>query len=227
MKSLEEIRFDNSYARLPPSFFARVAPTPLDRPRLASFNPDAAALIDLDPAEADDPDFARRLNGELPIPGAEPIAMLYAGHQFGSFVPQLGDGRAILLGEVVSDDGGRWDLHLKGAGPTPFSRGFDGRAVVRSTVREYLCGEAMHGLGIPTSRALCIVASDTPVRREVVERGALLVRMAPSHVRFGSFQVFAFRGESEHLRTLADYVIDRTFRSFPEPRTATRSFFMR
>src|SRR5687767_3805903 len=147
------------------------------------------------------------LTGAKPLPGSEPLAMLYAGHQFGAYVPQLGDGRAILLGEVRNGRGERWDLHLKGCGRTPYSRMGDGRAVLRSTIREYLCGEAMHGLGIPTTRALCIIGTDLRVQRETVEPGALLVRMAPSHVRFGSFEVFYYRGQHEHLRTLADYVI--------------------
>ncbi|HEX8424598.1 MAG TPA: YdiU family protein, partial [Pyrinomonadaceae bacterium] len=139
------------------------------------------------------------------------LAMLYAGHQFGSYVPQLGDGRAILLGEVRNARGAKWDLHLKGAGQTPYSRGFDGRAVLRSTVREYLCGEAMHALGIPSSRALCIVGSDEPVRRETIESAATLVRMSESHVRFGTFEVFYYRQQFERVRELADYCIVNHF----------------
>jgi uncharacterized protein YdiU (UPF0061 family) len=207
---LRNLPFDNTYARLGVPFGRRVEPTPLLRPRAVAWNPDAAALLDIDPAEADGQFWVQAFSGNAPLPGAEPTAMLYAGHQFGGWVPQLGDGRAILLGTVRGPDG-RWDLHLKGGGPTPFSRGFDGRAVLRSTIREYLCGEAMHGLGIPTTRALCIVGSDEPVRRERMETAATLVRMAPSHVRFGSFEVFAARGEIDHLRTLADYVIAEHF----------------
>jgi uncharacterized protein YdiU (UPF0061 family) len=141
----------------------------------------------------------------------EPLAMLYSGHQFGVYVPQLGDGRAILLGEATNEQGERWDLHLKGAGMTPFSRDGDGRAVLRSTIREYLCCAAMQGLGIPTTQALCLVGSDDKVYREQGETGAMLVRMAPSHVRFGTFEIFYYRKQHEHLRTLADYVIDRHF----------------
>jgi serine/tyrosine/threonine adenylyltransferase len=137
--------------------------------------------------------------------------MKYAGHQFGTYVPQLGDGRAILVGEVRNARGEKWDLHLKGSGPTAFSRRGDGRAVLRSTIREYLCSEAMHGLGIPTTRALCIVGTDLPVYRERQETGALLVRMAPSHVRFGSFEVFYHRGQHDEVRALADYVIEGHF----------------
>jgi hypothetical protein len=207
---LRNLTFDNTYARLGPAFARPVEPTPLLGPRAVAWNPDAAELLGIDAGAAEDPFWVEAFSGNAPLPGAEPVAMLYAGHQFGSWVPQLGDGRAILLGEVRAPSG-KWDLHLKGGGPTPFSRGFDGRAVLRSTIREYLGSEAMHGLGIPTTRALCIVGSDEPVRRETVETGATLVRLAPSHVRFGSFEVFAARGQHDHLRTLADHVISGHF----------------
>lgn len=210
MPDLRHLPFDNTYARLGPPFGRRVDPTPLLEPHAVAWNPDAAELLELDAGTGEDPFWVEAFSGNAPLPGAEPTAMLYAGHQFGSWVPQLGDGRAILLGEVRAPSG-RWDLHLKGAGITPFSRGFDGRAVLRSTIREYLCGEAMHGLGIPTTRALCIVGSREPVRRERVETAATLVRLAPSHVRFGSFQVLAARRAHEHLRTLAEYVIGEHF----------------
>ena len=163
------------------------------------------------PPRAPRPEFLRYASGAESIPGSDPVAMLYAGHQFGSFVPQLGDGRAILLGEVVNSRGDRWDLHLKGSGPTPFSRGFDGRSVLRSAIREYLCGEALHALGIPTTRALCVVGSSEPVRRETVETAASIIRMAPTHVRIGSFEVFASRGQVDYLRQLADYTIELHF----------------
>jgi uncharacterized protein YdiU (UPF0061 family) len=207
MRQLTDLQFDNTFARLPPAFYQVVEPTPLENPRLAAFNPAAARLLDLDPAAARDPDAAAYLSGAKRLPGSEPIALLYAGHQFGVWVPQLGDGRAILLGEVVNQRGERWDLHLKGAGRTRYSRMGDGRAVLRSTVREYLGSEAMHGLGIPTTRALSIVTSDEVVYRETPERGAALIRLAPTHVRFGNFQVFAARGEPERVRELAEYVI--------------------
>jgi len=205
--TLETLPFDNSYARLPSAFHARLAPTPLSEPYLVSFNESAARLLDLDPAQSLRPEFLAYFSGEKILPGAQPLAMLYAGHQFGHYVPQLGDGRAILLGEVLNARGERWDLHLKGAGETPFSRAGDGRAVLRSTIREYLCCEAMHGLGIPSTRALCIVGSDMEVYREQIERAATLVRMAPSHVRFGSFEIFFYRNQPAELKILADYVI--------------------
>jgi len=207
VSTLETLPFDNTYARLPGAFYTRLDPTPLDHPYLVAFNADAAALIDLDPREAQRPEFVEYLGGARPLPGSEPLAMLYSGHQFGHYVPQLGDGRAILLGEVRGPDGVAWDLHLKGAGQTPFSRDGDGRAVLRSVIREYLASEAMHGLGIPTTRALCILGSDEEIYRESIETGAMLLRLAPSHVRFGSFEVFYHREQHAHLARLADYVI--------------------
>src|SRR6476660_3249962 len=201
MHQLETLSFDNSYARLPQTFYAKLNPTPFDvSPYLVSFNPVAAELIDLDPAQAKRPEFAGVFGGSFLVPGMEPLAMLYSGHQFGVYVPQLGDGRAILLGEVRNERGEKWDLHLKGAGLTPFSREGDGRAVLRSTIREYLCGEALHGLGIPTTRALCVVGSDAPVQRERVETAAVLTRLAPSHVRFGTFELFFHIRKPELVR---------------------------
>jgi uncharacterized protein YdiU (UPF0061 family) len=217
--SLEALRFDNSYGRLPQSFYTRLSPTPLPEPYLVAFNPAAAGLIGLDPQEAGREAFADIFCGNRLLPGFDPLAAVYAGHQFGVFVPQLGDGRAILLGEAAGAQG-RWDLQLKGAGQTPYSRMGDGRAVLRSSIREYLCSEAMHALGIPTTRALAIVGSDQPVIRESVESAAVLTRMAPSHVRFGSFELFSSRRQHEHVRTLADYVIDRHYphlREAPQP----------
>ena len=211
MRKIEQLIFDNTFARLPDIFHSRLCPTPLPAPYLVSFNADAAALIGLDPAEAARADFAEYFIGNRLLPGSEPLAMLYAGHQFGHYVPQLGDGRAILLGEIKNSAGEHWDVQLKGAGTTPFSRNGDGRAVLRSSIREYLCSEAMHGLGIPTTRALCIVGSDEEVHRETIETAAVVTRLAPSHIRFGSFEVFYYRDQHESLAVLADYVIARHF----------------
>ena len=211
-------RFDNRFARLPPVFYRRIDPTPLAAPYLVSVCDDAAALLDLDPRETRSERFLNLLAGNLVPAGSEPLAMLYAGHQFGAFVPQLGDGRAILLGEIINQKRERWTLQLKGAGETPFSRTADGRAVLRSTIREYLCSEAMHALGIPTTRALGIAGADEPVYRETPETAAVLLRLAPSHVRFGSFEVFYARQQHEHLRQLADHVIEEHFpRHFGTP----------
>jgi len=211
MNTLEQLNFDNTFARLPEYFHTRLGPTPLPEPYLVSFNADAARLLDLSAEQAQRADFAEYFVGNRLLPGSEPLAMLYAGHQFGFYVPQLGDGRAILLGEVKNRSGESWDVQLKGAGQTPYSRNADGRAVLRSSIREYLCSEAMHGLGVPSTRALCIVGSDEEVYRESIETAAVVTRMAPSHVRFGSFQVFYYRKQHEHLATLADYVIVKHF----------------
>ncbi|MFM8552461.1 MAG: protein adenylyltransferase SelO [Nitrospiraceae bacterium] len=211
MRRLEDLTFDNTYTRLPEAFYRRVMPTPLPAPHLVSFNPAAAALIDLDPDEAKRDEFPRCFGGDLLPPGADPVAMMYYGHQFGVFAGQLGDGRAILLGEVRNEAGEKWDLHLKGSGQTPFSRDGDGRAVLRSTIREYLCGEAMQGLGIPTTRSLCIVAGEERVLRETIETGAMLLRMAPTHIRFGSFEAFFYRRQHDHVALLTDYVIGQFF----------------
>jgi len=225
-RQLETLSFANTYARLPEAFYSKLSPTPVsESPYLVSFNPAAAELIDLDPGQAKRPEFAGVFGGSLLVPGMEPLAMLYSGHQFGVYVPQLGDGRAILLGEVRNERGEKWDLHLKGAGLTPFSREGDGRAVLRSTIREYLCSEAMHGLGIPTTRALCLVGSDHKVYREQIETGAMLVRMAPSHVRFGTFEVFYYRKQHEQLKILADYVIANHFSHLVDGQDKYTRFF--
>ena len=211
MRKLERLNFDNTFARLPEAFHSLQNPTPLSQPYLVSFNSSAANLIDLSATEAMRQEFPQFFAGNQLLPGSEPLAMLYAGHQFGSFVPQLGDGRAIMLGEIKNAAGEYWDVQLKGSGPTPYSRNGDGRAVLRSSIREYLCSEAMHGLGIPTTRALCIVGSDDEVYRESLESAAVVTRIAQSYVRFGSFQVFFHRGQHDQVRQLADYVISRHF----------------
>ena len=208
---LEALKVDNRFAGLSECYFSRVQPTPLENVSLASLNHDAARLIGLDPGQVTGPELAAVFNGDKPFPGADPLAMLYAGHQFGHYVQQLGDGRAILLGQVRNRAGDSWDLQVKGAGLTPYSREGDGRAVLRSTIREYLCSEAMHGLGIPTTRALCVITSPAEVYRERIESAALLVRLSPSHVRFGSFEVFYYREQYHLLGALADHVLDEHY----------------
>jgi uncharacterized protein YdiU (UPF0061 family) len=225
MHTLHHLNFANRYAHLPEHFYSRVKPTPLPAPYLVSFNANAARLIDLNIDEVLRADFAEHFSGNRLPPNAEPLAMLYAGHQFGQFVPQLGDGRAILLGELSNRAGERWEVQLKGSGITPYSRRGDGRAVLRSCIREYLCSEAMHGLGIPTSRALCIVGSDEPVYRETAETAAVLTRLAPSHIRFGSFEVFFYRGQYEHIKSLADFVIAHHYPEFAQADDKYRLFF--
>ena len=205
------LRFDNRYARLHPAFYQVVDPTPLPDPYLVAFNPDAARRIGLDPDAVDRDELTLYLAGNRRIPGSEPVAQAYAGHQFGVWVPQLGDGRAFLLGQVINPEGESWDLHLKGAGQTRFSRFGDGRSVLRSAIREYLASEALAGLGIPTTRALAIAGSDLPVQRERVETAATLLRLAPSHVRFGTFEYFAARGETDRVGELLDHVVARHY----------------
>jgi len=216
MATLESLHFDNSFARLPEAYYSRVCPTPVPDPYLVCYSPEALTLLDLDPGELARPELIEVLAGNRLLPGMDALAALYAGHQFGHYVPQLGDGRAILLGEVKNAAGEGWEIQLKGAGRTPYSRGGDGRAVLRSSIREFLCSEAMHALGIPTTRALAIVGSDHPVYREDEETAALVTRLAPSFVRFGSFEVFCYRNQIEPIRHLADYVIARYY---PELKT--------
>ena len=203
--------FDNSYARLPERFFARLPATPVCAPRLVRLNQKLARKLGLDPARLSSPEGVAILAGNAVPKLSEPLAMAYAGHQFGSFVPQLGDGRALLLGEVVDLDGVRRDIQLKGSGPTPFSRNGDGRAALGPVLREYMISEAMHALGIPTTRSLAIVTTGQTVRRETALPGAVLTRVASSHVRVGTFQFFAARGDVEGLFQLADYVIARHY----------------
>jgi len=207
---LAALAWDNAFGRLPQHFYTRLAPTPLPEPYFVAAST-AAALIGLDPAAIRQPGVVECLAGSAIAEGSDPLAAVYSGHQFGVYVPRLGDGRALLLGGVRSADGSLWELQLKGSGKTPYSRMGDGRAVLRSSIREFLCSEAMHALGIPSTRALAIVGSDFPVFRETVETAAVVTRMAPSFVRFGSFEYFYWRGEHAPLRQLADYVIDAFF----------------
>ncbi|MBP1181946.1 protein adenylyltransferase SelO [Methylobacterium sp. PvR107] len=203
--------FDNSYVRLPERFYARRAPTPVAAPRLIRLNRALAETLGLDPDWLSGPEGVAALAGNGVPEGADPIAAAYAGHQFGNFVPQLGDGRAILLGEVVDRLGQRRDIQLKGSGPTPFSRRGDGRAALGPVLREYVVSEAMVALGIPTTRALAAVATGEAVVRETLLPGAVLTRVAASHIRVGTFQFFAARGDVEGVRALADHVVARHY----------------
>jgi uncharacterized protein YdiU (UPF0061 family) len=213
--------FEHTYAALPANFFARVAPTPVAAPRLIKLNRELAIQLGLDPDQLSTPEGAEILSGKRLPDGAEPIAMAYAGHQFGHFVPQLGDGRAILLGEVIDKCGVRRDIQLKGSGPTPFSRRGDGRAALGPVLREYIVSEAMAKLGIPTTRSLAAVISGESVMRETVLPGAVLTRVAASHIRVGTFQFFAARGDTDAVRCLADHAIGR---HYPELATADRPY---
>lgn len=207
----DSLHFSNSFARLGEDFYRPVRAEPIADARLVSVNPAAAALIDLDDAALASADFMALMAGRQLPPGARPLASVYAGHQFGGYTPQLGDGRALLIGEVQNRQGQRWELQLKGAGQTPYSRFADGRAVLRSSIREYLCSEAMHSLGIPSTRAMALSTGSTPVYRERIEPAAMVLRMAPSHIRFGHFEYFFHSGRHDCLQQLADYVIEQHF----------------
>lgn len=198
--------------------YSRVDPTPVASPEVLAWSRETAALLDMDQADVESPDFAKVFGGNALLEGMQPFAANYGGHQFGHWAGQLGDGRAISLGEAINQAGQRWELQLKGAGPTPYSRSADGRAVLRSSVREFLCSEAMHHLGIPTTRALSLVGTGEPVVRDMFydgharpERGAIVCRVAPSFLRFGNFELPASRGELVLLRQLADFTIGRDF----------------
>ncbi len=208
--------------------YSRVTPTPVAAPRLLAFSADVATLLDLDPAVCCSEDFVATFSGNRLLPAMGPYAMCYGGHQFGHWAGQLGDGRAINLGEIINAKGERWALQLKGAGRTPYSRSADGLAVMRSSVREFLCSEAMHYLGVPTTRALSLIASGETVIRDMfydghprAEPGAILCRVAPSFVRFGNFEIFAARGDVETLRKLADFTIRTDFPELGAPATET------
>lgn len=235
---LADLTWDNSFTRALPAdpsdenrprqvtdaAYSRVAPTPTESPSIIAVSPEMLDVLGLDPAVAETEEFARAFTGNEVLPGMDTYAMAYAGHQFGNFAGQLGDGRAISLGEVVTADHGRLMLQLKGAGPTPYSRTADGRAVLRSSVREFLCSEAMHHLGVPTTRALSLGLTGDKVMRDMfydgraaLEPGAVVCRTAPSFIRFGNFELFSWRQETDNLRRLADHTITTHFPELGDP----------
>ena len=219
-----DLPFSNSFASLPEAFYTRLDPTPLPQPYLVAVSASAAKLVGLDAARFEDSEMVSLFTGNVAAPSSQPLAAVYSGHQFGVFAGQLGDGRAILLGELPAPDlppPSTMELQLKGAGMTPYSRMGDGRAVLRSSIREFLCSEAMAALGIPTTRALCITGSDKIIRREQYETTAVVTRMAPTFIRFGSFEHWYYGDKKEMLRTLADYVIDRFY---PELRESKQPY---
>ena len=205
---LSQVSLSHHYADLGDAFGTRINPTPFEHPRLIHVNPAVMALLGIDASEVGNPEWAQLGCGKKLFRGSQPFAMKYTGHQFGVYNPDLGDGRAVLLGEIESG-GKTWELHLKGAGKTPYSRFGDGRAVLRSTIREYLAGEALAGLGIRSTRALCIVGSDEPVVREQIESGAMLIRVAETHIRFGHFEYFFYTRQLEALQQLIDFTCAR------------------
>jgi uncharacterized protein YdiU (UPF0061 family) len=203
-------KFDNTYARLPGAFYARLNPVPVRKPKLVVFNAALAEFLGLDPDALKGEEGAAVFSGNRIPEGAEPLAQAYAGHQFGSFT-MLGDGRAILLGEQVTPKAERYDIQFKGSGKTPFSRQGDGRAALGPMLREYIISEALHALGIPTTRSLAVVTTGEPVFRETALQGAILTRTAASHIRVGTFEYAAARGKPDEIRILADYTIGRHF----------------
>ncbi|TGD71752.1 YdiU family protein [Mangrovimicrobium sediminis] len=205
------IAFDNSFARLPATFYTRQEATPVERPSGIRVNRPLAKALGIDPDWLASAEGVATVAGNHLPPGAEPLAAVYAGHQFGSYNPQLGDGRALLLGEVVDADGRRFDIQLKGAGPTPYSRGGDGRSPLGPVLREYIVSEAMHALGVPTTRALAAVSTGEPVVRNQFHPGAVLARVASSHIRIGTFQFFSARGDHDALRLLVHHCLVRHY----------------
>jgi len=233
---MQTLRFDNTFVRKLPAdpeagprlrqvhgaLFSRVDPTPVAAPRLMAYSREVAALLGIDEADIQSPTFAQIFGGNALLEGMQPYAANYGGHQFGHWAGQLGDGRAITLGETINAAGERWELQLKGAGRTPYSRSADGRAVLRSSVREFLCSEAMHHLGVPTTRALSLVATGEEVVRDMfydghpkAEPGAIVCRVAPSFIRFGNFELPASRGDLVLLKQLIDFTIQRDFPELP------------
>src|SRR5271169_1709896 len=236
--SLQSLRFDNRFVRELPAdphvgaqrrqvhgaLYSRVDPEPVSAPRLIAYSPEVAALVGIDEASIASPEFAQVFGGNALLNGMQPYAANYGGHQFGNWAGQLGDGRAITLGETINAASERWELQLKGAGPTPYARTADGRAVLRSSVREFLCSEAMHHLGVPTTRALSLVATGAVVIRDMfydgnaaAEPGAIVCRVAPSFVRFGNFELHAAYDERDALKRLADYVLAQHYAALGTP----------
>ncbi len=216
------LKWSNRFAGLGPDFYTELQPTPLPSPYWVSRNTSLARELGLDLEWFESADALTVFTGNEVMEGSQPLASVYSGHQFGQWAGQLGDGRAILLGEIETPVGPH-EIQLKGAGMTPYSRMGDGRAVLRSSIREYLCSEAMHGLGIPTTRALCVTGSDARVRREEIETAAVVTRTAPSFIRFGHFEHFSYSGQHEQLKVLADFVIDNFYpecRAAPQPYAA-------
>ena len=218
---LSRFKFDNSFARSLDGFFVPWQATQVTSPKLWLLNHDLARELGLDPAELESDIGTAIFSGNVAPPGSTPLAQAYAGHQFGGFSAKLGDGRALLLGEVIDTNGRRRDIQLKGSGPTPFSRNGDGKAALGPVLREYLIGEAMYALGVPTTRALAAVTTGETIRRETALPGAVLTRVAASHIRVGTFQYFAARGEADRIRQLADYVIAR---HYPDARNAENPY---
>lgn len=218
-------QFDTTYARLPKAFSARVTPAQIPKPELIAFNGDLARQLGSQDTELSESQLADIFSGQKLLPGCDPIAMAYAGHQFGNFVPKLGDGRALLLGEVLDPAGKRFDIQLKGSGRTPFSRNGDGKAPLGPVLREYIVSEALHHLGLPTTRSLAAVKTGEPVYRNQTLPGAILTRVASSHIRVGTFEYFAFQNDMDNLRRLTEYSLQRHYPEIHNDSQAYLHFF--
>ncbi|MBS3780854.1 MAG: YdiU family protein [Desulfovermiculus sp.] len=218
-------QFDNTYARLPEAFYARVTPAKIPKPELIKWNDDLAGQLGAQNKDYSDTQLAEIFSGQRLLPGSQPIAMAYAGHQFGNFVPKLGDGRALLLGEVLNPSGRRFDIQLKGSGRTPFSRNGDGKSPLGPVLREYIVSEALHHLGMPTTRSLAAVKTGDPVHREKALPGAILTRVASSHIRVGTFEYFASQQDLDNLRRLTYYSIQRHYPEMQNDSQAYMHFF--
>jgi serine/tyrosine/threonine adenylyltransferase len=221
----KNLNFRNRFIELGPEFYQAKAPDPVTDPYLVDFSPSAAKLIDLE--EDANKDFLDRFSGNCPLEGSQPLAMAYSGHQFGSYNPRLGDGRGLLLGEVQNQKQEMWDIHLKGAGPTRFARGFDGRATLQSSIREHLASEALNGLGIPTTRSLAVIGIRELIYRQKPELAAILVRIADTHIRFGSFEFFHYTGQPENVKRLLEFSIQNYYPDIAQESDRYRIFFQR
>ncbi len=221
------MNFKNRFIELGPEFYQGKTPDPVTDPYLIDYSPSAGKLIDLPPEADKDSDFLERFSGNKPIEGAQPLAMAYSGHQFGSYNPRMGDGRGLLLGEIQNQNQEMWDLYLKGAGPTRFARGFDGRATLNSSIREHLASEAFNGLGIPTTRSLAVIGIRELIYRQRPELAAILVRVADSHIRFGSFEFFHYNGQEKNVERLLEFSIQNYYPDIAEESDKYRIFFQR
>ena len=227
MTDSKNLNFRNRFTELGPEFYQAKAPDPVTDPYLIDYSPSAAKLIDLPPEEGESRDFIDRFSGNCALEGAQPLAMAYSGHQFGSYNPRLGDGRGILLGEVLNQKQEVWDIHLKGAGPTRFARGFDGRATLQASIREHLASEALNGLGIPTTRSLAIIGIRELIYRQKPELAAILVRIADTHIRFGSFEFFHYTGQPENVKRLLEFSIQNYYPDIAQESDRYQIFFQR
>ncbi len=225
MSPCQNLNFKNRFIELGAEFYQEKQPDPVTDPYLVDYSPSVGKLLDL-PSDGG-PDFLEKFSGNQPMEGTRPLAMSYSGHQFGSYNPRLGDGRGLLLGEVLNEENISWDVHLKGAGPTRFARGFDGRATLQSSIREHLGSEALNGLGIPSTRSLAVIGIRELIYRQKPELAAILVRVADCHIRFGSFEYFHYTNQPKNVERLADFAIKNYHNDLWNEPDRYRIFFRR